>query len=182
MENSSLIGAVCLHLTAALEHRWRRSDAPASRHSSKQLLQVKPNKEVLSFLRSHQNIKRRAARRADVHSMAPVGPTAEKGIFSHGERRAQWEGVRGIGFSPVGCRTQNRGRGLLPDPHGTDRLDVPNACGSDIRRSKEGSRRGGHEPCFSTPRPHHRLQGQLVSWVEPRPFWLATASARDGHP
>ena len=61
VENSSVIGAICLHFSAALEHRCRRSDATAGSRSLKDLLQVKPNKEVFSFLSSHQNITRRAA-------------------------------------------------------------------------------------------------------------------------
>ena len=60
VENSSLIGAICLRFSAALGHRGRRCDATASSRSLKELLQVKPNKEGFSFLRSHQNIGRRA--------------------------------------------------------------------------------------------------------------------------
>ena len=60
VENPCLIGAIGLHFSPALEHRLCSSDATASSHPQKELLQVKPRKEGFGFLCSPQSIGRRA--------------------------------------------------------------------------------------------------------------------------
>ena len=71
----SLIGAICLHVSAALVHRCRRSDATASRRSLNEVLQVKPTKSISVFYAATRisDAVRRAVR------MFPLGPNPPKG-------------------------------------------------------------------------------------------------------